>query len=72
MTKKQNKTKQNKNKQKQKKTKTTTTTTTTTKKRKSHPWKLSITIEKKYIPLLNSSCQRLATEGGLVDRGVDF
>ena len=71
MTKKKNKTKQNKNKQKQKKKPKTTTTTTTT-KRKSNPWKLSITIEKKYIPILNSSCQRLATEGGLVDRGVDF
>ena len=67
------KTKQNKTKQKQTKTKKKTkTTTTTTKKRKSNPWKLSITIEKKYIPILNSSCQRLATEGGLVDRGVDF
>ena len=65
--------KQNKTKQKQTKTKKKTkTTTTTTKKRKSNPWKLSITIEKKYIPILNSSCQRLATEGGLVDRGVDF
>ena len=31
----------------------------TKKKRKRHPWKLSITIEKEYIPLLNSNCQRL-------------
>ena len=37
------------------------------KKRKSHPLKLSITIEKKYISLLHSNCQRL-----LVDRGFHF
>ena len=27
--------------------------------RKSHPWKLSITIEKEYVPLLNFCCPRL-------------
>ena len=34
------------------------------KKKKSHPWKLSITIEKEYIPLLNSNCQRLPRLSG--------
>ena len=68
MTKKQNKTKQNKTKKKQKK------------KRKQQQQQQQQKNEKVILENcqsperrnINSSCQRLATEGGLVDRGVDF
>ena len=60
MTKKQNKTKQNKTKKKRK---------------QQQQKKEKVILENCQSPErrnINSSCQRLATEGGLVDRGVDF
>ena len=40
------------------------------KKRKSHPWKLSITLEMEYIAFLNSEV--CVYRGGPVDRGINF